>query len=95
MLHLITGGSASGKSAYGEQAVLKEGKPFCYYLATMHPWGEEGRGQGGQAPEAAGRKGVYHGGSLPLPGQGGTAAGAGAAGGQGGAGGMHVQSDGK
>lgn len=43
MLHLITGGSASGKSAYGEQAVLKEGKPFCYYLATMHPWGEEGQ----------------------------------------------------
>lgn len=43
MLHLVTGGSASGKSAYGEQAVQKAGTPFCYYLATMHPWGEEGQ----------------------------------------------------
>lgn len=43
MLHLITGGSASGKSAFGEQAALETGAGCRYYVATMHPWGEESR----------------------------------------------------
>ena len=42
MLHLITGGSASGKSAFGEKAALDTGAGTRYYLATMHPWGKEG-----------------------------------------------------
>lgn len=43
MLHLITGGSASGKSLFGEQEAVKTGADFRYYLATMKPWGREGR----------------------------------------------------
>ena len=42
MLHLITGGSASGKSVFGEKAALDTGAGTRYYLATMHPWGKEG-----------------------------------------------------
>lgn len=43
MLHLVTGGSASGKSAYAEHLVLACGADIRYYVATMRPWGEEGR----------------------------------------------------
>lgn len=43
MIHLITGGSASGKSAYGEQMAVEAKGRLRYYLATMRPWGEEGR----------------------------------------------------
>lgn len=43
MMHVITGGSASGKSAYGEQQVLECGASNRYYIATMRPWGEEGK----------------------------------------------------
>ncbi|MCI8661329.1 MAG: bifunctional adenosylcobinamide kinase/adenosylcobinamide-phosphate guanylyltransferase [Lachnospiraceae bacterium] len=43
MLHLITGGSASGKSRFGEQAALDTGAGCRYYIATMEPWGREGR----------------------------------------------------
>ncbi|MCI8375411.1 MAG: bifunctional adenosylcobinamide kinase/adenosylcobinamide-phosphate guanylyltransferase [Lachnospiraceae bacterium] len=46
MLALITGGSGSGKSEYAENLAVglagKEGLPL-YYLATMKPFGEEGR----------------------------------------------------
>lgn len=42
MLILITGGSASGKSAYGEKLLAGYGAKKRYYLATMEPWGEEG-----------------------------------------------------
>ena len=57
-MHLVTGGSASGKSAYAEQQVLElsaeqrrletsfaytETFPRRYYLATMRPWGDEGK----------------------------------------------------
>lgn len=42
-MHLIMGGSASGKSAFGEQAALETGAQTRYYLATMHPWGKEGK----------------------------------------------------
>ena len=39
---LLTGGSACGKSALGEQLAQALGAPR-YYLAAMEPWGEEGR----------------------------------------------------
>lgn len=43
MMHLVTGGSGSGKSAYAEQQVLEAGDAPRYYIATMMPYGEEGR----------------------------------------------------
>lgn len=43
MLHLITGGSGSGKSAYAESQVLAAGPGRRIYIATMIPYGEEGR----------------------------------------------------
>jgi adenosylcobinamide kinase/adenosylcobinamide-phosphate guanylyltransferase len=43
MMHLITGGSASGKSSYAENMALKTGRKNRIYLATMQPYGEEGR----------------------------------------------------
>ena len=43
MLHLITGGSGSGKSAYAEKQVLAAGEGRRIYIATMIPYGEEGR----------------------------------------------------
>ncbi|MCI8560066.1 MAG: bifunctional adenosylcobinamide kinase/adenosylcobinamide-phosphate guanylyltransferase [Dorea sp.] len=49
MLHLITGGSGSGKSSYAEEQMLyisgqtrnQEEKDPCVYLATMKPYGKE------------------------------------------------------
>lgn len=43
MIHLITGGSASGKSAYAEKMAVGAGEKSRYYLATMKPWGKEGQ----------------------------------------------------
>jgi adenosylcobinamide kinase/adenosylcobinamide-phosphate guanylyltransferase len=43
MMHLITGGSASGKSSYAEDMALETGRKNRIYLATMQPYGEEGR----------------------------------------------------
>lgn len=43
MIHLVTGGSASGKSAYAENLAVNGGSGVRYYVATMRPWGEEGR----------------------------------------------------
>ncbi|MDO4323659.1 MAG: bifunctional adenosylcobinamide kinase/adenosylcobinamide-phosphate guanylyltransferase [Lachnospiraceae bacterium] len=43
MMHLITGGSGSGKSAYAESQVLAAGPGRRIYIATMIPYGEEGR----------------------------------------------------
>lgn len=43
MLHVITGGSGSGKSAYAEELVQKTGAGRRIYIATMIPYGEEGR----------------------------------------------------
>ncbi len=40
---LITGGSGSGKSAYGEKRILEAGDMTRYYIATMEVFGEEGR----------------------------------------------------
>ena len=40
---LITGGSGSGKSAYGEKRILEAGEMTRYYIATMEVFGEEGR----------------------------------------------------
>lgn len=44
MLHVITGGSGSGKSAYAEAEILHlagEKKHKKYYIATMEPFGQE------------------------------------------------------
>ena len=43
MIHLITGGSASGKSSYAEQLAVSLDADIRFYIATMRPWGEEGR----------------------------------------------------
>lgn len=43
MFHLITGGSGSGKSAYAEEQVLCAGEGKRFYIATMIPYGEDGR----------------------------------------------------
>lgn len=43
MMHLITGGSASGKSAYGESVAVEWKTGFRYYVAAMKPWGKEGK----------------------------------------------------
>ena len=43
MLHLITGGSGSGKSEYAENLVLSSGEGPRIYIATMIPYGEEGK----------------------------------------------------
>lgn len=42
MVHLIIGGSGSGKSAYAESRAA-EAAPVRYYIATMEPFGEEGK----------------------------------------------------
>ena len=44
MLHVVTGGSGSGKSAYAETELLRLAKQNnCkkYYIATMEPFGNE------------------------------------------------------
>lgn len=41
--HLITGGSGSGKSAYAEEQVLACAAGRRIYIATMVPYGEDGR----------------------------------------------------
>lgn len=43
MLHVITGGSGSGKSAFAEAQVLKAGQKKRIYIATMIPYGEDGK----------------------------------------------------
>lgn len=43
MLVLVTGGSGSGKSAFAEGRVLSFGDEKRIYIATMEPFGEEGR----------------------------------------------------
>ena len=45
MMILVTGGSGSGKSAYAEELAvsLTTAGGQRYYLATMQPFGEEGR----------------------------------------------------
>ncbi|MDD7740560.1 MAG: bifunctional adenosylcobinamide kinase/adenosylcobinamide-phosphate guanylyltransferase [Fusicatenibacter sp.] len=41
MIHLITGGSGSGKSAFAEEQILKFGDGKRIYIATMHPYDQE------------------------------------------------------
>lgn len=43
MLYVVTGGSASGKSAFAETLVQSFLSDKNYYIATMQPFGEEGR----------------------------------------------------
>ena len=43
MLHLIIGGSGSGKSEYAEKLMMWEPEGKRIYLATMKPWDEECR----------------------------------------------------
>lgn len=42
-MHIVTGGSGSGKSAYAEQLVSESGGARRIYIATMIPFGEEGK----------------------------------------------------
>ncbi len=42
MITFICGGSASGKSGFGESLCIKGPGPY-YYIATMMPYGEEGQ----------------------------------------------------
>ncbi len=41
MLHLITGGSGSGKSRYAEEQILNLGPGQRIYIATMYPYDAE------------------------------------------------------
>lgn len=41
MIHLITGGSGSGKSAFVEAAIVSLGEAQRFYIATMYPFDEE------------------------------------------------------
>ena len=41
MMHLITGGSGSGKSAYAEEQILAMQGDCRIYIATMDPYDEE------------------------------------------------------
>lgn len=43
MLHVVTGGSGSGKSEYAERLILEAGERRRFYIATMEVYGEEGR----------------------------------------------------
>lgn len=44
MIHLVTGGSGSGKSAYAEKLVTEQYKGDSkYYIATMRVYDEEGK----------------------------------------------------
>ncbi|MCD8334481.1 MAG: bifunctional adenosylcobinamide kinase/adenosylcobinamide-phosphate guanylyltransferase [Clostridiales bacterium] len=43
MMTLVSGGAGSGKSAYAESLILRSAAAPRVYLATMQPWGEEGR----------------------------------------------------
>lgn len=43
MITLVTGGSGSGKSEYAESRILSCGAGARFYVATMEPYGEEGR----------------------------------------------------
>ena len=43
MIHVITGGSGSGKSAYAEQCILEFAGTKRIYVATMQPFGAEGQ----------------------------------------------------
>ena len=42
MLTLVIGGSGSGKSSFGEK-LAQESNSKLYYLATMIPYGDEGK----------------------------------------------------
>ena len=43
MMIFVFGGSGSGKSQYAEQRILEAGEMPRYYVATMEPFGEEGK----------------------------------------------------
>lgn len=78
MLILLTGGSACGKSTYGEELAVQGPKPL-YYIAAMQPYDEECLCKIARHRELRRNKGFvtierYTGmDSLQLPGSGGTA----------------------
>ena len=59
MIHLVTGGSGSGKSAYAEQCILDFGGTRRVYIATMQPFGAEGQARIATPPEDARGKAVF------------------------------------
>ena len=57
---LITGGSGSGKSAYGEKKrILEAGEMTRYYIATMEVFGEEGKKKWSGIKTSPGKR-IYH-----------------------------------
>ena len=72
MIHLITGGSGSGKSVYAENWLIRQGsreacgkeKPFLY-IATMRPFGQESRQKILRHRNQRAGKGFGHPGVLP------------------------------
>lgn len=43
MIHIVTGGSGSGKSAFAEEQIVKFSGDRRIYIATMYPFDEESR----------------------------------------------------
>ena len=43
MLHVVTGGSGSGKSEYAEKLIAESALHRRIYVATMMVWDDEGR----------------------------------------------------
>lgn len=43
MLHVVTGGSGSGKSEYAEKLIAESALHRLIYVATMMVWDDEGR----------------------------------------------------
>ena len=67
MIHLITGGSGSGKSVYAENWLIRQGgreacgkeKPFLY-IATMRPFGHGEQTEDHAPQKSTGREGLCH-----------------------------------
>lgn len=55
MIHLITGGSGSGKSAFAENCVMQSGASERFYIATMKVWAKKD-GDGSRNTERCARE---------------------------------------
>ncbi|MFR5732717.1 MAG: bifunctional adenosylcobinamide kinase/adenosylcobinamide-phosphate guanylyltransferase [Clostridium sp.] len=59
MMHLVTGASASGKSAYAEDLLVPAKSAEKYYIATMRPWGARKERHGLKSTVPCGRERVF------------------------------------